>query len=215
MQKKNLIVFDIDGTLTDTVHLHQMAFKKGLQFIGVSTYNDAFSTYKHHTDLHIAKVIYESNTGNPFLPATIHTLDTFLYEEIKQAPIQEINGAKKLVEKLELHTDFGVCFATGSLYQPAVLKLNRIGVSFDPFQLVASNTIEERENIVNQAINNAKRYYNTPQFDRIIAVGDGLWDLFTAKNLNLEFIGIGTSNQAIMQANGMLIHFKDLQDFHF
>ncbi|MDM1045659.1 HAD hydrolase-like protein [Myroides sp. 1354] len=215
MQKKNLIVFDIDGTLTNTVHLHQMAFKKGLQSIGVSTFNDAFSTYKHHTDLHIARVIYESSTGNPFLPATLHTFETFLYEEIKQETILEINGAKKLIEKLELHTDFGVCFATGSLYQPATLKLNRIGVSFNPLQLVASNTIEERENIVNQAIHNAKQYYSTSQFDRIIAVGDGLWDLLTAKNLNLEFIGIGTSNREIMQANGMLTHFEDLQDFTF
>jgi beta-phosphoglucomutase-like phosphatase (HAD superfamily) len=56
-KKKNLIVFDIDGTLADSVNIHQEAFKQSLNLIGVKEFNDKFGAYLHHTDSHIAKVI--------------------------------------------------------------------------------------------------------------------------------------------------------------
>lgn len=213
MIKKDLLVFDIDGTLTDTVAIHQQAFIKALQALGIQSFNTAFATYQHHTDSHIAKVIYESAIGQPFDQSLIERFENTLYEEIKQATIKEIKGGKKLIEKLERHTDFGICFATGSLYKPALLKLERVGIAFDPLQLVASNQIEERENIVTQAIKNAKKHYQTSHFDRIISIGDGLWDLVTAQNLNLDFIGIGTTNQDVLTAHGMQHHFTDLENF--
>lgn len=211
--KKNLLVFDIDGTLTDTVAIHQQAFIQALQALDIQSFNAAFGTYQHHTDSHIAKVIYESAMGQPFTPSLLERFEATLYEEIEQATIKEIKGGKKLVEKLEQHPDFGICFATGSLYKPALLKLERVGIAFDPLQLVASNQIEERENIVTQAINNAKTHYQTSHFDRIISIGDGLWDLITAQNLNLDFIGIGTTNQDVLIAHGMQCHFIDLTNF--
>ena len=55
----------------------------------------------------------------------------------------------------------------------------------------------KREEIVSAAIKNALTYYHADKFERVISVGDGLWDLLTAKNLDLEFIGVGLTNKEI------------------
>jgi len=213
IKKRNLIVFDIDGTLTDTVEIHQNAFRKSLNLIGVEKFNDAFGTYKHHTDSHIAKSIFEFVTTRTFDEFVIESFENYLYEQIGQNEIKEILGSKQIINDIETNTDFGVCYATGSLFKPAKLKLESIGVNFSPMQLVASNAIEEREGIVEAAIKNAQQHYQVEKFDRIISFGDGLWDLKTANNLSLEFVGIGKTNEQLLRENGMQKHFYDFQEF--
>ena len=50
-------------------------------------------------------------------------------------------------------------------------------------------------------------------FKRVISVGDGLWDLLTADNLNIEFIGIGEENKDLLIKNGAMKVFRDLTEF--
>lgn len=211
MKKKNLIVFDIDGTLTDTVDIHQSSFKNSLRYIGVQNFNDSFGTYTHHTDSHIARVIFETATNRVFDHSTIKAFEAFLHQQIEQHEVKEIKGARQFVDEISAHTDFGICYATGSLLKPAGLKLQRIGIRYETTQLVASNETEEREGIVRKAIRNAEAYYGVEKFDRIISFGDGLWDLKTAANLSLEFIGIGSKNEQVLRDHGMLRHYADLE----
>ncbi len=212
IQKKNLIVFDIDGTLTDTVTIHQTAFKQSLNLIGVEKFDDRFGSYKHHTDSHIAKVIYEIATQKQFNQPVFDQFECSLFELLEQNEIKEINGAQRIVNHIEAETEFGICYPTGSLYRPAKLKLERIGINFHPMQLVASNEIEVRERIVSKAIEQVHKHYNVEKFERIISIGDGLWDLKTAENLSLEFIGIGKTNEAVLKANGMKKHFHNFEN---
>jgi phosphoglycolate phosphatase-like HAD superfamily hydrolase len=125
----------------------------------------------------------------------------------------EIEGAKKIVEFLENETDYGVCYATGSMRKTAKLKLEQIGIEYHDYQLVASNEILEREKIVSTAIEHAKIFYNTNDFENIISIGDGIWDLKTAKNLNLHFIGIGEKNSDILFENGAKVILSDFSFF--
>ncbi len=115
-----------------------------------------------------------------------------------------------MLKNLENIPDIAICFATGSLLKPAKYKLNSIGINYSTQQLVASNQIFEREQIVLKAIENAKKFYNVDNFRRIISVGDGLWDLKTAQNLGIEFIGIGNMHKEVLFENGMQRHFEDL-----
>ena len=213
MQKKNLIVFDIDGTLTDSVKPHQKAFIEMLYEVGIATINSEFKSFKHHTDSFIAKEIYENEKQKPFSESKIIEFERGLTQKISLEKINEIIGAKKLIEMLENQTDFGVCFATGSLRRPAEFKLKSIGILFDENQLVGSDKIHEREKIVTEAIENALDYYKVKKFERIISVGDGLWDLLTAQNLGLEFIGIGLKNKELLIENGAELIYENLSEF--
>ena len=144
MKKKNLIVFDIDGTLTDSVTIHKKAFVEVLNKMGVKEKNPAFNFFKHHTDSFIAKEIYESEIDSSFSNEKMNEFESGLNEKISLEKINEISGAKKLIERLEKETDFGVCFATGSLRRPAEYKLKSIGIEFNPNQLVASDHLFEK-----------------------------------------------------------------------
>lgn len=209
IRKRNLIVFDIDGTLTDTVDIHQNAFRKALHFIGVESFNDSFGRYKHHTDKYIAKTIFENATKKPFEKSTLDIFEDHLYGQINQNEIVEISGAREIIKNIEAKSDFGVCYATGSLLKPAKLKLDKTGIGFDSIQLVASNEIEEREEIIKSAIENARSFYDVDKFDRVISFGDGIWDLHAALNLSIEFVGIGNKNKVALTENGMKKHYSD------
>lgn len=210
--KKSLIVFDIDGTLTDSVSIHQIAFREALQAIGVDSFDDRFHSYIHHTDSHIARVICEKSFADVFTVNQRREFEGRLFERICSAPITEIPGARNFLKHLETESEFGICFATGSLYRPAAYKLDQIGISYDTDLLVASDELEEREKIVERAIDKACSYYRVTGFERIISIGDGLWDLKTAQKLGLEFIGIGASNKQIMMEHGMIHHTIDFRN---
>jgi beta-phosphoglucomutase-like phosphatase (HAD superfamily) len=121
--KKNLIVFDIDGTLTDTVPSCTANFIHFIQQLGVNSFDHDFRNYKHHTDSYISKMIYEKATGQPFNESILQEFENPLYENIlKEDSISEIKGAKEWVDKIENETDFGVCYATGSLLKTAQYK---------------------------------------------------------------------------------------------
>ncbi|CAL2076499.1 HAD hydrolase-like protein [Tenacibaculum sp. 190524A02b] len=101
MKKKNLIVFDIDGTLTDSVKIHQKAFTEMLYKIGVSRINSEFKTFKHHTDSFIAKEIYETDKGDVFSKSKIIEFEQGLTEKISAEKIEEIKGAQELINTIE------------------------------------------------------------------------------------------------------------------
>lgn len=212
---KTLLVFDIDDTLTKTAALHIDAFIEGLKFLGVHEMDTNFGEYLHHTDSYISRIIYEKDKGKKFVQEHKTVFEDFLYAKLKEQNFSEIKGASKLIQQLEQEENIAIAYATGSLLKPAILKLESIKVNYAPLQLVASNEIEEREQIVAKAIQQSKMFYRVSKFDRIISIGDGLWDLKTANNLGVEFIGIGEKNKTIMKENGMQNHFVDLSMFKF
>lgn len=212
MKKRNLIVFDIDGTLTDSVKIHQKAFTEMLIEVGVENINSNYKSFKHHTDSFIAKEIYENDKAELFSKSKVAEFEKGLTEKISSEKIKEIKGAKKIIEHIEKNTDYGICYATGSLLEPAKFKLESIGVNYNENLLIASDNIYEREKIVSKAIENAKEFYSVKKFDKIISIGDGLWDLITAKNLNLDFIGIGLTNKKILEENGAELILENLTE---
>lgn len=208
-----LFVFDIDGTITDTVLDHQKAFAQSLKEIGVENIRDDFNQFLHHTDSFISKTIYEKETHLAFNAEKQNAFEARLTEKILQLSIHEIPGASQLLKRLRLQNKVTIVFATGALRTTAEYKLKALKIPFEPWQLVASDSIQERENIVKQAISNALKLSSFEQFERIIAVGDGLWDLKAAQHLGLEFIGIGKKHQQTLLNHGADQLYADWTDF--
>jgi phosphoglycolate phosphatase-like HAD superfamily hydrolase len=55
-----------------------------------------------------------------------------------------------------------------------------------------------REAIVGAAISRSQNHYRQDNFDRIVSVGDGVWDVRTAARLGLAFIGVASGARAEM-----------------
>ena len=213
MKIKTLFVFDIDDTLTQTALLHQQLFIAALKGLGVEKMDTAFGEYKHHTDAYIAELIFEKDRNAAFEEKHMLQMQKSILAQIKNHRIAEIKGAKALVDYLEESESYGLCYATGSLHTPALYKLEQIGIQNFESKLAASNEIQERENIVKTAIELAKSFYGQETFEKVISVGDGLWDLKTARNLNLDFIGIGDRNRAALKEAKAPLLYSDLQEF--
>jgi len=215
---KTLLIFDIDDTLTESATIHQLLFKESLEELGVKNMNSNFGGYQHHTDSYISKCIFESYFNSDFDADKCQEFGKLLSTKMAKQQIIEIPGAKNILQKIKLDENYAICFATGSLRIPAIQKLKSINSPFSESLLVASDNIFERENIVLKAIEAAKNQYGIPTFKRMVSVGDGLWDLKTAANLNLEFVAIGNRNEEVLRKHGCKTHFPnflnvELNDF--
>ena len=213
MKKTKLLIFDIDGTLIDSVSGYHEVIINAMTDLGIENIDTDFNALKHHTDSYALKYNYE-NFFDKELPADL--LDQFenlIVTYLKTQPKTiAIKGVDKILNQLR-DSEYAFAFATGSLPESAILKMKSAGLEMNAALLATSKTSFSREGFVLEAIEKAKSYYNVTEFEQIISVGDGIWDLKTAQNLNLEFIGIGTKNKAVMEANGMECWFEDFTNF--
>ena len=207
---QKLIVFDIDGTLTNSVTLYHSIVTRCMHLMGIKDVDTDFSGYKYHTDSYGLKWNYENNFKKPYNKDLLNVFEDLIYNElIKHPPVSEIEGAKDCVNEL-LDANFAVAFATGSLLRPAKLKLDQCEIWYKEGLIATSSISFDREAFVLQAIENAKKYFNIEELDQIYSVGDGVWDLETAKKLGLTFIGIGKPHKEKLIANGCSVYFDDL-----
>lgn len=213
MIKENLLVFDIDGTLLDSENVHQTGFVNALHAIGVEFVNTYWESYTHLTDSFIAKENYEIDVNRGFSKEMLLRFEAEFLKLIQDCSVTQIAGANSFLQKILQETNYAVCFATGSMLQPALLKLDRAEIEYNQTVLEASNNYFTREEIVNSAIAKAKKYYKVSTFKRVISLGDGIWDVKTAQNLGIEFIGIGTGNREKLAAQGAKHHFVNFEDF--
>jgi phosphoglycolate phosphatase-like HAD superfamily hydrolase len=213
IQMKVLLVFDIDDTLTLSVKQHHIAFRDSLYAIGVQKIGPTFQNYRHITDSFIAREIYEEDTRQSFTREVHQQFENELTKRIRKIQFQEVPGASQLLHSLQASKELAICFATGSFRRPAMHKLDSAGITYNEKLLVGADEWEEREQIVTKAIETAHHHYQVNSFERTIAIGDGVWDLLTAKNLGLEFIGVGKEHKATLLEKGATTIFEDLTFF--
>ncbi len=212
----NLIVFDIDDTLTKSEYQHQLAYVNAMKEIGIIDIDQNWKAYQHHTDSYILKVNYENNFADEFSLNLINNFENRMTEIMQTLePVKEISGAKNFVDFLKTEQQCALAFATGSLLKPAFLKLEQANIWHDKSLVASSNQFYEREKIVLDAINKAKAYYKVENFKHIVSVGDGIWDMKTAKNLNVSFIGVGQKNFEDFKKENIEVHTKDWINFDF
>jgi phosphoglycolate phosphatase-like HAD superfamily hydrolase len=212
----NLIVFDIDGTLTKSEFHHQLAYLKSMKEIGIVEVNQNWKEYQHHTDSYILKVNYENSFDDKFEFELLNNFEKKMTEiMLGLDPVKEISGAKRFIDYLKEEKKYALTFATGSLLKPAILKLEQANIWYEKSLIASSNQFYKREEIVSDAIERAKRYYNVIQFDNIISMGDGVWDMKTAQNLNINFIGVGLKNYKDFKKENIKIHTENWENFDF
>ena len=214
MKKKNLIVFDIDDTLTSSEKKHTDSLLFAMDNMGIKNVDTDWRNYANATDSYIVKKNFERVFQKDFSLELLEDFEKVMTDHFVTYPdSKEVLGAKKIVDFFEKETNYGVCFATGSLFQPALLKLEQAGIVFSQDVLETSNQIYTREGIVSSAIDKAKKYYNVTDFDHIISFGDGLWDVITAENLGLHFVGVNKRNVEDFKKQNVLYHIEDWISF--
>ena len=211
---KNLLIFDIDDTVTKSEFQHQSSFIDAMKALGIHKINQNWSEYDHMTDTYILKCNFENNLDAEFNKEFISKFENKMMGFMTQlSEVSEIPGSTAFVEKIYNHDSYDYCFATGSLSNPALLKLKQAGIRHQEEIVVGSNDYLSREEIVDAAISRAKQFYNVVEYERIISFGDGLWDLKTAEKLGLHFVGLGEKHKEIFKQKGVKIMLLDWTNF--
>ena len=217
----NLVVFDVDGTLTDTSGVDARCFVGALEgAFGVADGSSDWEEYVHVTDSGITREVFDRKYGRPPTAAETQVfVDRFLallQEGFRSEPgdFAEIPGAGHLVDALPRISDWKVGIATGGWRASAMFKMRCAGIRFDGAPLATANDGISREEIIGACISRARDEYAVDRFSKIVSVGDGSWDLKTAKNMDLPFIGVGDEGRLReLGAPYVVTDFEDVAGF--
>jgi len=207
---KNLIIFDIDGTVTESEDHHLIAFEYALQKMGIQDINTNWASYEHITDRHVLSVNFERQFNEEISLSDIKICESLIMEKLNLMPsVAQKPNAATFVENLWNYDDWDIAFATGSLYRPAIKKLEEGEIKHKPSIVISSNEIDSREGLISAAIDAAKKLNHVTHYQSILSCGDGLWDLKTALNSGIHFLAVGTHHKTELLSAGAAHHIDD------
>jgi len=213
----NLVIFDIDGTLTDTNTVDLDCYYRALE--------DEFHvprttklTIDHDlvTDAGFARASFRNVHGTDPDDAAIRELESKFMLYIRQSfaavpsVVREINGAASLLERLKADRNWCVAIATGCWLESATFKLDKARLFDQSLPLATCDDSPKRSEIVSLSHQRARIRYGQQSFDRIVAVGDRPWDLHVAKMLNHAFIGV--ESDGVLSTLGAASVVRDSSD---
>jgi len=218
---KNLVIFDIDGTLTQTNHVDDACFVQSfVDELGIRDLDTDWSRYPTVCDSGITQHIFRTRFGRmPSAPELARLQRRFVallaqaYDREPQLFV-EVPGAGVAVHKLRQHPDWAVAIATGGWQTSAGFKLSKARIAVDGLPAAFADHGITREVILAAAVVMARHTYQQQQFARIVYIGDGVWDVRTARHLNLDFIGVASGErEAVLRAEGARAIIQDFSDF--
>ena len=200
-----LAIFDIDRTLTKTNDVDTQCFVKAfaLEF-GIEDINTNWASYGHTTDSGITLQIFQEFLGRVPEESELSRLQHRFVNLLQQCytadnqMFAEIPGATVMLRKLREAEDWAIAFATGGWCASACMKLDSAGLSVGQLPTAYADDGISREDIVKTAISRAKAVYAQSDFEKIVCIGDGIWDVLTAVQLQLNFVGVASGEQKII-----------------
>lgn len=219
-----LVIFDVDGTLTDTNGVDDDCFLQAFEdALGITEISDDWENYPHTTDSAIALHVFQTKFARAPQIEEIQKHKTCFLELLQMrcltnpALFEEITGAGEMLKRLRRENDWAIAIATGSRRDAVRLKMNAAKIESDDLPIASADDGLSREEILQIAAATALKVYNQIEFEKIVSVGDGIWDVRTAANLKIPFLGIGDEKAAekLRQAgaNIVLENFADYSLF--
>ena len=206
-----LAIFDIDGTLTCTNAVDEACFLATAQLLisnKIKTIDP--EGFKHYTDENIVTEWYQQYLNRKPTFMDKDAFKSYFIQLMKSrkaenpALFKAVSGAADILHSLG--PDWQPALATGCWAISAEFKLDAAGIDIQDIPIATSNEGISRHEIVERAIEKAKRKAKLTKFEKIVYIGDGIWDLQNCADLSLPFVGI--------EAEGDLNKKERLGDFY-
>lgn len=203
-----LLVFDIDGTLTDTNQVDTDCFVEAIQnVLGVSEMEADWEHYIHVTDSGLAEEIAQQHLNRSITPAELARFEAEIERLLWAQPadrFEAIPGAKEFLETAMSKPGVSLALATGAWRSSATCKLERAGFDIRTIPLATASDHGERTKIMELARAQALQQTGASNHVRCLYFGDGRWDMRACAQLGWEFIAIGEKHQALSDAGTTL-----------
>lgn len=215
-----LVVFDLDGTLTRTYRVDGECFVLAVsEAVQLTALDRKWDDYEHVTDEGILRELFSRRFGRlPAAHESTSIADRFMdllttRHGSDASDFAEVAGAQSFVRHLREQSSWGIAIATGAWRRSADFKIHRAQLPLTNIPSAFAEDGPSREAIVRTAIQRAATAYGESEFERIVSVGDALWDVKTARNLGLPFLGVASGARAgLLRDNGASHVIEDYSD---
>ncbi len=217
-----LVMFDMDGTLTDSFSLDENCYVLAIeQALGLPHVVTEWETYTHTSSSYCLQEIVRRNRGVPPTVAESHAVQARIIEimdEItrrKGRRTTEIPGAAAGLQALRA-ADYAVAIASGDWAATARHKLASASIPVDSIPSAFCDVGHARTEIMLAALERAAAHYSCARFERVVYFGDAAWDVRACRELGWPLVGIGTGAHAArlrsLGASHVLPDYRSMPD---
>jgi phosphoglycolate phosphatase-like HAD superfamily hydrolase len=197
-----LVMFDMDGTLTDSFALDENCYVRAIErALGLTKVVTEWETYTHASSSFCLEEIVRRTRGTvptALESRSVQSAMVALMDEIVQTHgrcTREIPGAAACLRRLR-ELGYAVAIASGDWEATARHKLSAANIPFADLPFAFCDVAHARTEIMRTALARASRHYGCDTFERIVYVGDGAWDVRACRELGWPLVGIGEGAQA-------------------
>jgi len=214
-----LVIFDVDGTLVYSEKKDSQCFATTYQAVyGLPFPTIDWQKYPHVSDTTIFKTVIQEHFGREASEEEEEKFRQKFVENIienrRQTPddFHIVPYAKQAIEKLLADNRFVIGVATGGWKAPAIVKLDFVKIPSEHLIISGADGHETRADITNETINKATAIHGN--FDRIVYIGDAIWDVTTTKEMGLPLIGIRRKGDLdFLYEKGVEVVFENYKNY--
>ena len=160
-----LIIFDIDGTLTHTNEIDSVCFTQAIsEQLNIHDLNANWHEYKYSTDSGLLSEIYDTHLNRAPTEEEIKIIQnrfvellTFEFHNHKKGI--SIAGAADIIRQIQTSSKYRAAIATGGWSMSANLKLDHATIPHQDLPKAYSDQFFNRTDIILHAIEKAKPIY--------------------------------------------------------
>ncbi len=216
-----LVIFDIDGTLTRTNEADEACFAQSMaEEFGIKDVSTNWSDYAESTDSGILDELLKKRRGQG--PTTLEILNfqkrfvQNLNKHAERVPdsFNPVAGSPEILSAIpRAFRKTHVAIATGAWKPSALFKLSRASLPTQSLPAAYADDHLARAGIVRRAIERARETHGVESFQRVVYVGDGRWDFLATQQLGIDFVGVTDHRDPnILSSMGAKNLIKDYSD---
>jgi HAD superfamily hydrolase (TIGR01509 family) len=181
------ILFDLDGTLVDSVYHHVLAWREALDEAGIE-----LAVWRIHRKIGMSGGLFAQalvrETGGPLDPALIERLQRLHIDAYRRLAghVHPLPGARELLAHL---TRLGIrwAIATSGRAESAAATVSLLGIGKD-VPVVTRDLVQQGKPDPDLFVEAARRL--GVQIGDAVVVGDSVWDLLAARRARALGVGL-------------------------
>ena len=213
MNEKVAFLFDLDGTLVDSVYTHVRAWHVALREQGL-----ALSVWRIHRKIGMSGGLFtaqlQRELGRPIAEDVIERLrdrHAELFRQLAEDDVPPLPGARELLRELR-RQQLPWAIATSGRMRTAAANLASLGVDPDQETVITRDMVRYAKPDPDLFVEAARRLGTTTRGSYVI--GDSIWDMYAAARcgaLGIAFLSGGYGRDELERAGAMRV-FDDPAD---
>ena len=204
------IIFDMDGTIVDSLPYHHEAWKIFFNENKVENFSEKLNQYKGGGTLDLMRTVY----GNQYSKKELKKMSEdkeMIFRKIYKGEIKQILGFKKFLDELK-SKDIMVGLASNAIRKNVSMIINELGI-YDHFDSVICGDEVTKGKPNPEMFNETIDRFNINK-DECLIFEDSLEGVLAAKNSGVKVIGItSSSSNKVLKDAGCVMSISDYLDF--